>query len=327
MSQVSTFHTSDGVEIAYRDTGGEGVPLVLLHGWLCNQDLFRAQVDGLRESRRVITMDLRGHGRSEVPAFGHRISRLAADVRELLSVLDIDYVDALGWSMGASVWFSFIDLFGQSAIRRLIVVDEPSLLLDVPWMSARGDVSAGVLFDSATVRGIVQAMDSENAAAVVSQMFTGSFAGDVDADVRSEVLSAMQSTSATEAGRLLFDHANQDWTDVVQRITSPTLVVGCEGSHIDPEGLRAMTALMPDAHTVVLAPPVASSHFPFLENPDAFNQLISTFLDGSMSVPVPKVCPSDDSTAIGRELQSARGGAGSASRGGPGSGDRRSSTR
>jgi len=298
MSQVSTFRTSDGVEIAFRDTGGEGVPLVLLHGWLCNQDLFRTQVDGLRDRRRVVTMDLRGHGRSEVPAFGYRISRLAADVRELLSVLDVDSVDALGWSMGASVWFSFIDLFGPAAIRRLIVVDEPSLLLDVPWMSARGDVAAGVLFDSATVRGIVQALASENAAATVAHMFAGSFVGDVDPDVRGELLSAMQSTSPTEAGRLLFDHANQDWTDVVQRITSPTLVVGCEGSYIDPEGLRAMTALMPDAHTVVLAPPVASSHFPFLQNPDAFNQLISTFLDGSTSLTASEMQPPRDRLAV-----------------------------
>lgn len=79
-ADAHTFVTNDGVRIAYRDSGGEGVPLLMLHGWLQSQLAFQYQFDMLRP-RRVITLDFRGHGSSDKPAHGYRISRLAADVK------------------------------------------------------------------------------------------------------------------------------------------------------------------------------------------------------------------------------------------------------
>src|SRR3954454_3863247 len=77
---MATFVTHDGVELAYEDRGGGAFPLVMLHGWGQTQAMFRHQLSDLAVERRIVTLDLRGHGRSAKPHFGYRIARFSRDV-------------------------------------------------------------------------------------------------------------------------------------------------------------------------------------------------------------------------------------------------------
>ncbi|WP_433506972.1 alpha/beta fold hydrolase [Pseudonocardia halophobica] len=78
---------------------------------------------------------------------------------------------------------------------------------------------------------------------------------------------------------LLWDHCAQDWRDVLPRLDRPTLVIGCEGSHVDPASQRYIAENVPGAELHVFPREVASSHFPFLQNPAAFNEVVEAFLD------------------------------------------------
>ena len=66
---------------------------------------------------------------------------------------------------------------------------------------------------------------------------------------------------------------------MLPRIDIPTLVIGCDGSHVDPSSQRYIAEQIPGADLHVFPADVASSHFPFLENPDAFNAVVGAFLD------------------------------------------------
>jgi pimeloyl-ACP methyl ester carboxylesterase len=77
---MATFVTHDGVELAYEDRGGDAFPLVMLHGWGQTQAMFRHQLSDLAPDRRIVTLDMRGHGRSAKPHFGYRIARFSRDV-------------------------------------------------------------------------------------------------------------------------------------------------------------------------------------------------------------------------------------------------------
>jgi pimeloyl-ACP methyl ester carboxylesterase len=77
---------------------------------------------------------------------------------------------------------------------------------------------------------------------------------------------------------LLWDHCAQDWRDVLPRLDVPTLVIGCEGSHVDPASQRYIAEQVPGARLHVFPRDVASSHFPFLENPAAFDAVVDEFL-------------------------------------------------
>ncbi|SCF84907.1 alpha/beta fold hydrolase [Streptomyces sp. Ncost-T10-10d] len=77
---------------------------------------------------------------------------------------------------------------------------------------------------------------------------------------------------------LLYDHCAQDWRDVLPRVDVPTLVIGCEGSHVSPVSQQFIAGRIPGARLRVFPAGVVNSHFPFRENPPAFNAVVDTFL-------------------------------------------------
>ena len=52
----------DGWTLFYEDSGGDGPPVLLIHGLLMDRTMFAPQVEALRDRYRLITPDLRGHG-------------------------------------------------------------------------------------------------------------------------------------------------------------------------------------------------------------------------------------------------------------------------
>ncbi|MER7406049.1 alpha/beta hydrolase [Streptomyces sp. NPDC000070] len=270
--------TADGTRLAYRDSGGEGVPLVMLHGWGQTQAMFRHQVEGLSGGRRVVTVDLRGHGLSGKPRHGYRIARLSRDVLELVNQLGLERFDALGWSMGVSVWWSFIDQYGTGRIRRFVAVDQPAAVAAVPWMTRQEQQDSGAIFNVSELLALGAALAAPGGAKVRADFVRGMFSGEPDPEMLAFVAEQITSTPAHAGVPLLFDHCAQDWRDVLARVDVPTLVIGCEGSHVHPDSQRFVAGQIPDARLHVFPSGVASSHFPFLENPVAFNAVVEKFL-------------------------------------------------
>jgi pimeloyl-ACP methyl ester carboxylesterase len=275
---MPTFKTRDGVNISFHDTGGAGQPLVLLHGWMQTQESFRHQANGLPSSCRIITVDFRGHGRSDKPRYGYRIARLAMDVAELLDHLELRQVDALGWSMGASVWWSFIDQFGTGRLRRLVIVDQPSVMATLPWLSGPERADSGAMFDLPSLEKLVESLLGPNAEPILEGFARGTYQGEITTELWDFMITEMRHTPAYAAAPLLFDHSVQDWRDVLPRIDVPTLVIGCEGSHVAPSSQNYIAERIPGSRVHIFPASIASSHFPFLQNPDAFNVLLSDFL-------------------------------------------------
>lgn len=79
----------NGATIAYEITGLRGEPIVLIHGYPLNGDLFEQQRRVLSYTNRVITIDLRGFGRSIAPNDQASIDLYADDVLALLDRLGI----------------------------------------------------------------------------------------------------------------------------------------------------------------------------------------------------------------------------------------------
>jgi 3-oxoadipate enol-lactonase len=98
---AATVRTDDGAELAIRRSGA-GAPVVLIHGLTGNRDDWgpvsrRLVNDGFE----VIAVELRGHGDSSEGADGYGAKRLAADLAQVLSALDLRDVLLVGHSMGA----------------------------------------------------------------------------------------------------------------------------------------------------------------------------------------------------------------------------------
>jgi pimeloyl-ACP methyl ester carboxylesterase len=96
---------SGGVSLHYEDFGGEGYPLVLLHGFVANTKLnwvATKWIDELTPLRHVYALDARGHGESDKPhdPEAYAGDTPANDVIALLDHLGLQRVDVFGYSMG-----------------------------------------------------------------------------------------------------------------------------------------------------------------------------------------------------------------------------------
>lgn len=111
----------NGIPFAYRDTGpATGMPLVLFNHWGAVLDNFDpAIIDGLAQTRRVITTDYRGIGNSGGTA-PLTVSEMADDAIQLIRALGLKTVDVLGFSLGGFV-AQDIALKAPDLVRRLIL--------------------------------------------------------------------------------------------------------------------------------------------------------------------------------------------------------------
>ena len=105
----------------YYEVHGEGRPLVLLHGAYMTVDAMGDLVPGLAESRRVIAVELQGHGRTaDVADRPITYEGMADDVAALIRHLGIDEADAFGFSMGGGVALQ-LAIRHPGSVRRLVV--------------------------------------------------------------------------------------------------------------------------------------------------------------------------------------------------------------
>ncbi|MDN3712067.1 alpha/beta fold hydrolase [Paracoccus cavernae] len=101
--------TPDGQDIAYVELGEDpetasGVPVMLIHGYTDNSRSWSLLAPALREAlpkRRILALDLRGHGYSAKPACCYGIDSLAGDVGGLMAALNIEQADLVGHSLGS----------------------------------------------------------------------------------------------------------------------------------------------------------------------------------------------------------------------------------
>ncbi|MFS4094619.1 alpha/beta fold hydrolase [Streptomyces sp. AF1A] len=95
----------DGAALTYDDEGprdAAGVPLVFIHGWTADRHRWDHQMAHFSQGRRVIRLDLRGHGDS-TGAGVRRIAELAEDVLALLDHLEAERFVLIGHSMGGMI--------------------------------------------------------------------------------------------------------------------------------------------------------------------------------------------------------------------------------
>lgn len=99
----------NGIQISYDDTefGSSKRPLVFLHGHGFDRSMWDYQRQALRGSNRIITYDLRGHGRSEKPATGYGLEDEIKDLGDLLDVVKAPKAHLIGLSRGGRVALGF----------------------------------------------------------------------------------------------------------------------------------------------------------------------------------------------------------------------------
>ena len=150
--EESTISINDN-QICYRDWGGQGKSLLLLHGLASHKGIWDLVAPLLALYTNVHSLDLRGHGRSSKPSCGYDFDTIGNDVRQFWEKRNLRNPILIGHSWGGNVALQCaVNFSGQ--VQGLIMVDggfiEPSARQDWTWERAREEL-APPNFDSITL--------------------------------------------------------------------------------------------------------------------------------------------------------------------------------
>ncbi|MEV0399604.1 alpha/beta hydrolase [Actinoallomurus sp. NPDC050550] len=110
------------VRLFHTDHGSGDIVLLLVHGWGGDGREWSPHVEALAGRHRVIVPDLRGHGRSDVPAEDNTPRAMARDLAALIARLAAGPVVAVGHSMGGQV-VNLLAVEHPEAIHSVIALD------------------------------------------------------------------------------------------------------------------------------------------------------------------------------------------------------------
>ena len=121
---VSSGHADvNGIKL-YHEIYGQGEPVVLLHGGLMTISEMSTLLEPLAKTRKVIAVELRGHGRTADTDRPLRLETLGDDIAALLDHLNVPKADVVGLSLGAAVGLRTA-IQHPEKVRRLVVISSP----------------------------------------------------------------------------------------------------------------------------------------------------------------------------------------------------------
>jgi pimeloyl-ACP methyl ester carboxylesterase len=252
-------------QMAYTDRG-QGRPVLLIHGDPLNRQFWQPQIEALRDVARLLAPDLRGHGDSQPTPGDYTMDLLADDLNAFLDGLGVVQPVALcGLSMGGYVAFAFLRRFPQRVGGLILTATRAAA--DSPEAQA----------------GRLQAMQrarQEGVDAIAESMLSRLLAPQSYAqrpDLLAELRAIMQRTSLEAVlGDLAGMRLRPDSTPTLAHIRVPTLIVhGADDQIIPLAEAQAMQTAIPGARLAVIE---GAGHLPNLEQPAAYNHLLSEFI-------------------------------------------------
>lgn len=111
----------NGINVYY-EVYGEGKPIILLHGAFYTINMNWGQlIPELSKTRKVIAIEMQGHGHTPFSDREFSITTLASDVEKVMDHLKIDRADVAGFSMGGSVAYQFA-VQSPKRLKKLVII-------------------------------------------------------------------------------------------------------------------------------------------------------------------------------------------------------------
>jgi non-heme chloroperoxidase len=269
--------TQDNTEIYYT-VWGTGSPVVLIHGWPLNSDMWEKQATFLAEhGLQAITYDRRGFGRSGQPWNGYDYDTFAADLNAVMEKLDVHDATLVGFSMGGGEVVRYLTRYGSGRVARAVL-----LAAVTPFLLKTTDNPDGV--DAEVFAGIEAHIRADRPAFLKG--FGPKFYGRTmlqhtvsDAQLEWNQMMALQgSLRATLAAATAW--SSTDFREEMKQITVPVRIIHGTGDATVPIDVSARRSakILPNA---TLTEYEGEPHGLFLTSADALNEELLEFIGGA----------------------------------------------
>jgi pimeloyl-ACP methyl ester carboxylesterase len=251
----------NGQRIRFEDSGGDGPPVILSHGFLMDREMFAPQVEALHPEFRVITWDERGFGETEFDGEPFSYWDSARDCLELLDHLGIDQAVLGGMSQGGFLSMRAA-LLAPERVRALVLIDTQSGTEDPERLPAYRQMQETWL----------QAGPVDELAQAIAGLIIGDPAIN---EIWIAKWRKLPRESMKAPGDCLFER--DDLTDRVGEITCPAIIFhGTADMSIEAEKAQELSDRLPGSTGVVLIE--GGPHASNLTHPQEVNEPLVRFL-------------------------------------------------
>ncbi|PSL37486.1 pimeloyl-ACP methyl ester carboxylesterase [Labedella gwakjiensis] len=257
------------------DTGGNGRPVVLIHGWPLSGASWSEQVPAFSSAGyRVVTYDRRGFGRSDKPLTGYTYDTLTEDLHTLLEELDLRDVTLVGFSMGGGEVARYFSKYGTDRIHSVVFAAAVP-----PYLMKTGDNPDGPLEagQAAQMTAGLTADQEKFYDGFTTDFFSANGKLVVTEEQRQEALALALQSSKVAALACMTAFATTDFREDLPKVTVPTLVIHGDADGTVPfegSGARTHAAIAGSELHVIAGGP----HGINVSHADEFNRVVLDFL-------------------------------------------------
>lgn len=246
----------EGVKINYDESGPDTEsPVILMHGYGCNYTTVASIANALNHEKRVYSIDLPGHGKSDEPPFPWGVEEYTRLIENFCKKLNITRPILIGHSFGGRI---SILMGSRNDISKIVLVDAAGIK---PRRSLKYYLK---VYSFKTAKKILPVLLGKQAGGKIIDKWRNK-AGSSDYKNSSPIMRAVMSKCV-----------NQDLKEFMPLIKSPTLLIWGENDTATPlRDARTMEKLIPDAGLVSFP---GCGHYSFLENPAQFRAVIRNFI-------------------------------------------------
>ncbi|HEY8224591.1 MAG TPA: alpha/beta hydrolase [Pyrinomonadaceae bacterium] len=248
---------ADGVPIHY-SVQGKGEPaLFFIHCWSCNRHLWDNQVSVFAKNHKVVTIDLPGHGESGQGRKNWSVESFADDVNTVITKLKLKRVILVGSSMGGPIALEATRRMPERVVA-IVPVDTlhnvenkvPQEQLDAVFKQLRADYKGAVT-------------------GFLNQML---FSPSTPAAVKTRITSEVTSRPPELAIAILEGIFAYDSVPALKEVKVPIHAINAD---MNPTNLEINRKYAPQFEVVIIK---GSGHYPMLEDPARFNELLADSL-------------------------------------------------
>ncbi|HET6851527.1 MAG TPA: alpha/beta hydrolase [Pyrinomonadaceae bacterium] len=249
--------SSDGLPIHYAVQGKGDTALVFIHCWSCDRHLWDNQVAEFAKTNRVVTIDLPGHGESGIGRKNWSVESFGDDVKAVVTKLDLKRVVLVGSSMGGPIALEA----ARRMPERVIAIVPVDTLHNVEEKVPAEQLDAALKQLRADYKGAVTAL--------MNQFF---FSATTPAAVKTRVLNDATSRPPETAIAILAAIFAYDPVPALKEVKVPVRAINSDRV---PTNLEVNRKYAPQFDAAIIK---GIGHYPMLEEPARFNQLLAEIL-------------------------------------------------